>query len=186
MFCNVFRVYPSNRLDSLSLKLVVANFLLDPFTYVLFKKNFKRNLKQSITELTEFIGDGSFSQRLKKQSSRDNNGNKKENSSRVGHGQFAKTSMFQDDKPCNLAYCKSWHCGITFNLEAYHKVSHLGLFRSSHIWRLIKKIAMAISATAVVNAESWGENVTVARKISASCKRRPKKDYGPSRSLISL
>lgn len=99
VFCNVFRVYPSNRLDSLSLKLVVANFLLDPFTYVLFKKNFKRNLKQSITELTEFIGDGSFSQRLKKQSSRDNNGNKKENSSRVGHGQFAKTSMFQDDKP---------------------------------------------------------------------------------------
>ena len=99
VFCNVFRVYPSNRLDSLSLKLVVANFLLDPFTYVLFKKNFKRNLKQSITELTEFIGDGSFSQRLKKQSSGDNNGNKKENSSRVGHGQFAKTSMFQDDKP---------------------------------------------------------------------------------------
>ena len=99
VFCNVFRVYPSNRLDSLSLKLVLANFLLDPFTYVLFKKNFKRNLKQSITELTEFIGDGSFSQRLKKQSSRDNNGNKKENSSRVGHGQFAKTSMFQDDKP---------------------------------------------------------------------------------------
>ena len=99
VFCNVFRVYPSNRLDSLSLKLVVANFLLDPFTYVLFKKNFKRNLKQSITELTEFIGDGSFSQRLKKQSSRDNNGNKKKNSSRVGHGQFAKTSMFQDDKP---------------------------------------------------------------------------------------
>ena len=99
VFCNVFRVYPSNRLDSLSLKLVVANFLLDPFTYVLFKKNFKRNLRQSITELTEFIGDGSFSQRLKKQSSRDNNGNKKENSSRVGHGQFAKTSMFQDDKP---------------------------------------------------------------------------------------
>lgn len=99
VFCNVFRVYPSNRLDSLSLKLVIANFLLDPFTYVLFKKNFKRNLKQSITELTEFIGDASFSQRLKKQSSRDNNGNKKENSSRVGHGQFAKTSMFQDDKP---------------------------------------------------------------------------------------
>ena len=51
MFCNAFRVYPSNRLDSLSLKLVVVNFLLDPFTYVLFKKNFKRNLKQSITEL---------------------------------------------------------------------------------------------------------------------------------------
>ena len=99
MFCNVFRVYPSNRLDSLSLKLVVANFLLDPFTYVLFKKNFKRNLKQSITELTEFIGDASFSQRLKKQSSRDNSGSKKGNTSGVGHGQFAKTSMFQDDKP---------------------------------------------------------------------------------------
>ena len=92
-------MYPSNRLDSLSLKLVVVNFLLDPFTYVLFKKNFKRNLKQSITELTEFIGDASFSQRLKKQSSRDNSGSKKGNTSGVGHGQFAKTSMFQDDKP---------------------------------------------------------------------------------------
>lgn len=99
LLCNVFRVYPSNRLDNLSLKLVVANFLLDPFTYVLFKKNFKRNLKQSITELTEFIGDASFGQRLKKQSSRDNRGNKKGNTSEVGHGQFAKTSMFQGDKP---------------------------------------------------------------------------------------
>ena len=84
LLCNVFRVYPSNRLDNLSLKLVVANFLLDPFTYVLFKKNFKRNLKQSITELTEFIGDASFGQRLKKQSSRDNRGNKKGNTSEVG------------------------------------------------------------------------------------------------------
>ena len=44
-------------MDNLSLRLVIFNFVLDPFTYVLFKKNFKRNLQRSLTELSEFLAD---------------------------------------------------------------------------------------------------------------------------------
>ena len=44
-------------MDNLSLRLVIFNFVLDPFTYVLFKKNFKRSLQRSLTELSEFLAD---------------------------------------------------------------------------------------------------------------------------------
>ncbi|XP_058967180.2 prostaglandin D2 receptor [Pocillopora verrucosa] len=57
LFCNIFRAYPSTVMDNLSLRLVIFNFVLDPFTYVLFKKNFKRNLQRSLTELSEFLAD---------------------------------------------------------------------------------------------------------------------------------
>ena len=67
LFCNTFRSYPSNRLDAVSLRLVIANFVLDPFTYVLFKRSFKRNLRRSITELTVFLGDVRLSRKLKRQ-----------------------------------------------------------------------------------------------------------------------
>lgn len=44
-------------MDNLSVRLVIFNFVLDPFTYVLFKKNFKRSLQRSLTELSEFLAD---------------------------------------------------------------------------------------------------------------------------------
>ena len=50
-------------------------------------------------------------------------------------------------------------------------------------FRDFKQIATATSTTAVVDAESWGEYVTVARQISILRKRRPNNDYGISRSF---
>ena len=49
-------------------------------------------------------------------------------------------------------------------------------------YRNIKQIARPTSTTAVVEAESWGEYVTVARQISTLSEQRPN-DYGISRSF---
>ena len=70
LFCNAFRAYPSNRMDNLSLRLIIVSFILNPFTYVLFKKNFKRNLRRSFTELAEYLSDFSLTKKPKRQISR--------------------------------------------------------------------------------------------------------------------
>ena len=49
--------------------------------------------------------------------------------------------------------------------------------------RDFKQIATATSLLAVVDAESWGEYITVARQISTVSKRHPNSDYGVSRSF---
>ena len=49
--------------------------------------------------------------------------------------------------------------------------------------RDFKQITTATSTTAVVDAESWGEYVTVARQISTLSKWHPSSDYGVSCSL---
>ena len=49
--------------------------------------------------------------------------------------------------------------------------------------RDFKQIASATSLLAVVDAESWGEYITVARQISTVSKRHPNSDYGVSRSF---
>ena len=57
-------------MDDLSNKLVIVNFILDPLTYVLFKGSFRKKLRLSLNELTEFIGEVNISQKLKKQTVR--------------------------------------------------------------------------------------------------------------------
>ena len=57
-------------MDDLSTKLVIVNFVLDPLTYVLFKGSFRKKLRLSLNELTEFIGEVNISQKLKKQTAR--------------------------------------------------------------------------------------------------------------------
>ena len=47
----------------------------------------------------------------------------------------------------------------------------------------LSKMAMATSATAMVDAESWGEYVTAAHQISTFSKWRPNSDKGVSRSF---
>ena len=54
---------------------------------------------------------------------------------------------------------------------------------AANIIRDFKQIATATSTTAVVDAESWGEYVTVARQISNLSKLGPNSDYGVSYSL---
>ena len=51
--------------------------------------------------------------------------------------------------------------------------------------RDFKQIASATSLLAVVDVESWGEYITVARQISTVSKRHPNSDYGVSRSFTS-
>ncbi|KAK2570855.1 Prostacyclin receptor [Acropora cervicornis] len=69
-FCNAFRVFPSQYLDSLSTKLVAVNFILDPLMYVLFKGRFRKKLRLSLNEMTEFIGEVNIGQKLRKQTVR--------------------------------------------------------------------------------------------------------------------
>ena len=49
--------------------------------------------------------------------------------------------------------------------------------------RVFKQIATATSTTAVVDAESWGEYVTVACQISTFSRRHLNSDYVVSRSF---
>ena len=49
--------------------------------------------------------------------------------------------------------------------------------------RDFKQITTALSTTAVLDAESWGEYFTVACQISTLSRRHPNSDYGVSRSL---
>ena len=76
---------------------MIANFVLDPFTYVLLKRNFKRNLTRSISELTEFLGDIGLVQKLKRRNSRVKSGTEVRNTSGFGLSQFVETSKV--DKP---------------------------------------------------------------------------------------
>jgi len=80
---------------------VIANFVLDPFTYVLFKRSFKRNLRRSITELTVFLGDVRLSRKLRRQTPRYEDEAKVGNTSGFGLGHFADTSMIEVGQPHN-------------------------------------------------------------------------------------
>lgn len=79
----------------------MVNFFLDPFTYVLFKKSFKRKLKHSFTELTEFLGDVGLSQKLKRQISRTSETPRAEmeNASVFGHAYFVEMSTMGVNQP---------------------------------------------------------------------------------------
>lgn len=101
LFCNVFRAYPSNWLDNFSLRLIIVSFFLDPFTYVLFKKNFKRNLKRSITDLAEFLSDVGFNKNLKRQITRGNSEGGSEmpgNMSEFGLGKTGEATVIEPDR----------------------------------------------------------------------------------------
>ncbi|XP_068697845.1 prostacyclin receptor-like [Montipora foliosa] len=70
IFCNTLRLHLSQNMDNLSFRLVMVNFLLDPFTYVLFTRGFKRKFQQSITGFREYLRDKHASQKRKIQTSR--------------------------------------------------------------------------------------------------------------------
>ncbi|XP_067049641.1 trace amine-associated receptor 8-like [Acropora muricata] len=70
IFCNAFRVFPSQHMDEVSTKLVIVNFILDPLMYVLFKGRFRKKLRLSLNEMTEFIGEVNIGQKLRKQTVR--------------------------------------------------------------------------------------------------------------------
>lgn len=102
LFCNVFRAYPSNWLDNFSLRLILVSFFLDPFTYVLFKKNFKRNLKRSITDLADFLSDVGFNKSLKRQITRGDSEAGTEmpaNMSGFGLGKIGEATVIEADQP---------------------------------------------------------------------------------------
>ena len=83
------------------IRLVIANFVLDPITYVLLKRSFKRNLTRSITELAEFLGDVRLSRKLNRQTTRVEDEAKLGNTSGFGFGHFADTSIIEVDRPRN-------------------------------------------------------------------------------------
>ena len=98
----MFRAYPSNWLDNFSLRLIIASFFLDPFTYVLFKKNFKRNLKRSITDLADFLSDVGFNKSLKRQITREDSVCGTEmpgNMSGFGLGKVGEATVIEADQP---------------------------------------------------------------------------------------
>ena len=81
---------------------------------------------------------------------------------------------------------------VTFCLHAVKNLRLLVLSETetvTHAYiastRDFKQIATATSLLAVVDAESWGEYITVARQISTVSKRHPNSDYGVSRSFTS-
>lgn len=90
---------PSLTIDSFSLRLVIANFLLDPFTYVLFKRSFQRKLRRSITELTEFLGEVGRGQKPKKRTVCTERTAQVGNTSDVAVGYFAESSAVKCDHP---------------------------------------------------------------------------------------
>jgi len=105
LFCNVFRAYPNKWLDNFSLRLIIVSFFLDPFTYVLFKKNFKRNLKRSITDLADFLSDVGFNKSLKRQITRGDSEGGAEmpgNMSEFGPcGKIGEATVIEADQPCS-------------------------------------------------------------------------------------
>ena len=75
----------------------MVSFFLDPFTYVLFKKNFKRKLRRSITELAEFLSDVGLTKKVKRQTSRAETGERTDmgSTSGLGLGQFGRTTVIE-------------------------------------------------------------------------------------------
>ena len=81
-------------MDNLSLRLLIFNFVLDPFTYVLFKKNFKRNLQRSLTELSEFLADV----RLNKKVNRNVSFKEDDNKSALALGTNGEMSVIENTR----------------------------------------------------------------------------------------
>lgn len=78
---------------------------MDPFTYVLFKKNFKRNLKRSITDLAEFLSDVGFNKSPKRQITRGDSEGGSEmpgNMSDFGLGKIGEATAIEPDQSRTL------------------------------------------------------------------------------------
>lgn len=93
-------------MDNFSLRLIIVSFFLDPFTYVLFKKNFKRNLKRSITDLADFLSEVGFNKSLKRQITRGDSEGGTEmpgNMSEFGLvGKIGEATAIEADQPRSL------------------------------------------------------------------------------------